>query len=102
MSIAFVCFGFIFMLYIASAMELYVCNGFGGCLYPISSKIILMYTASRAIIYSAASSAYVADVTACFIMCAMLRIAPLFSGIVASLDKKKCRPARLLAFDLLR
>ena len=48
-----------------------------------------MYTASRAMMYSADSLAVVADVMTCLIMWAMLRIAPLFCGIVISLDKKK-------------
>ena len=78
MSIAFVCFGCIFPLHIASAMALYVCNGVGGYLCPIYSKIIMMYTALHTMIYSDASSASVADVMTCLMMCAMLRIAPLF------------------------
>ena len=102
MSIAFVCFGCIFLLQTAYAIMLSVCNGVGGCLCPISSKIILMYTASRAMMYSAASSASVADVMTCLIMCVMLKIAPLFWGIVALLDKKKCPPAWLLAFGSIR
>ena len=56
---------------------------------PISSKIILIYMASRAMMYSATSLDSVADVMTCLIMWAMLIIAPLFCGIVASLDKKK-------------
>ena len=101
MSIALVRFGCIFPLHTASAMALYVCNGVGGCLCPIYSNIILVYTASRAMMYSAASSASVADVMTCLIMCVMLKIAPLFWGIVALLDKKKFLPARLLAFGSL-
>ena len=85
MSISFVRFGCIFLLHTASVIEFFVCNGVGGCLCPISSKIILMYTASCAMMYSAASSASVADVMMCLIMCVMLRIAPLFWGIFASL-----------------
>ena len=96
MSIAFVCFGCIFPLHTASDIALSVCNGVGGCLCPISSKIILIYTASRA--QSAASSDSSAGVMARLIICAMLRIVPLFFGIVSSLDKKDCSPARLLAF----
>ena len=60
-----------------------------------------MYTTLRAMMYSAYSLASVADVMTYFIMSAMLRIALLFWGIVAALDKKKCPPARLLAFRLL-
>ena len=61
-----------------------------------------MYTASFAMMYNAASSAYVADDMTCFIMCAMLRIAPLFAGISVSSDRKKCPPALLRAFGSLR
>ena len=68
MSIAFDCLGVIFALMTASAMALSVCMGVDGCLCPISSNIILMYTASLAIMYSAASSASVADVITCLIM----------------------------------
>ena len=61
-----------------------------------------MYTASLAMIYNAASSASVADDMPRFIMRAMLRIAPLFAGITVSSDRKKCPPALLRAFSLLR
>ena len=60
-----------------------------------------MYTAAHVMMYSAASSDSVTGVMTCFLMCAMLRIALLFFGIVALLDKKKCPPARLQAFGLL-
>ena len=102
MFVDFLCFGCIFPLHAVSAITLSVCNGIGGCLCPISSKIILMYTASRSMMYSAVSSASVADVMTCLIMCAILIIAPLFCGIVALLDKNKCPPARILAFGSLR
>ncbi len=49
--------------------------GVAGCLCPIYSNIILIYTASRAIMYSAASSAFVADIMTCLKMWAMLRMA---------------------------
>ena len=102
MSIALIHFCCIFPLHIASAMMLSVCNVVGGCLCPIYSNIILMYTGLRAIMYSADSLDSIVDVMACLIMCAMLRIAPLFWGIVASLYKKKCLYARILAFGSLR
>ena len=70
MFIAFVCFGFILPLHTASTIALSVCKN-------------AMYTTSCAMMYSAASSASVADVMTCLIMWAMLRIAPLFCGIVA-------------------
>ena len=102
MYISFVCFGCIFPLHTASIIALSVFNGVGGYLCHIPPKIILMHMASRAMMYSAASSASVAYVMTCLIICAMLRIAPLFWGIVALLDKKKCPPARLLDLCLLR
>ena len=99
---AFVRFGCILPLTTASAVELSVCSGVGGCLCPISYKMILMYTASRAIMYDAANSAYVADDITCFIMWDMLSTDQLFCGMVESLDKKKWPPALLHAFGLLR
>ena len=80
MSIAFERLGVFFALISASAIALSVCMGVAGCLCPISSNIILIYTASLAIIYSAASSASVADVITCLMMWAMLRMAPLLGG----------------------
>ena len=102
MSIAFVRFGCILPLTTPSAIELSVCSGLGGCLCPNSSNMILIYTASRAMMYNPASSASVADVMTCFIMCAMFKIAPLFGGILLLFDRKKCPPARLLACGSLR
>ena len=89
MSIALVRFGVILPLTILSAIALSVCSGVCGCLCPISSRMILMYTASRAMMYMPASSASVADVMTCLMICAMLRTAPLFAGIAASLERKK-------------
>ena len=89
MSIAFVSFGCILTLHTASAIVLSICNGVGGCLCPIYSSTILMYDASRVMMYSTTSSASVADFVACLIMWAMLIIMSLFCGIVALLDKKK-------------
>ena len=74
MSIAFVHFGCILPLHTASAIALSVCNGVGGCLCPISSSIILMYIASRTMMYSATSSDSVADFMKCLIMWEMLII----------------------------
>ena len=97
MSIALVRLGVIFPLYILSAAALSVCSGMAGCGCPISLRMILMYTASLAMMYSAASSASVADVMTCLMMCAILSTAPLFCGMVALLDRKKCPPALLRA-----
>ena len=90
------------LLHNASAIALPVCNGVGGCLCTIFPNTILMYIASRAMTYSAARSASVVDVMTCLIMWEMLIIAPLFSGIVDSLYKKKSPPAQLLDFGYLR
>ena len=62
-----------------------------------SSNMILMYTASRAIMCSPASSALVADDITFFMICAMFNTAQLFGGMGVSLDRKKCPPARLRA-----
>ena len=101
-SIAFVRFGVILPLITASAIELSVCSGVGGCLCPISSRTICIYTASLDMMYSAADSASVADVITCLMMCAMLSTVPLFCGIVALFDKKKYPLALLRAFGSLR
>eukprot|EP00956_Cyclotella_meneghiniana_P033015 scaffold92765_cov67-Cyclotella_meneghiniana.AAC.2 len=83
----------------ASAIELSVCIGAGGCLCPNSSKTLCMYyTASRAIMYkNAANSASVAHDIIFLIMCAMLRMAPLLGGSSESNDMKKWPPALLRA-----
>ena len=101
-SVAFVRFGCILTLTTASAIELSVCSGVGGCLCTIYSKMIMMYTASRAMIYNVANFASVADDITCFIIWDMLRTSPLFCGMVESLDKKKGHTALLRAFGLLR
>ncbi len=36
------------------------------------------------------------------IICAIVRMAPLFGGLAVLLNMKKCPPARLCAFDLER
>ena len=48
MSMALVRFGWTVLLMIPSAVELSVCMGVRGCACPISSRMIRMYTASRA------------------------------------------------------
>ena len=89
MSIAFVRLGCIVSLTTPSAIELSVCSGVGGCGCPISSRIMRMYTASRAIMYRPANSASVADDMMSLIMCAILIMAPLLGGMSAPLDRKK-------------
>ena len=99
---SFVRFGCILPLMTASAIGLSVCIGVGGCLCPISSKMILMYTAYRAMMYNYANSASVANDITCFIIWAMLRTAPLFCGMLEFLYKKKWPPTLLHAFGSLR
>ena len=101
-SIAFVRFGCILTFTTASSIELSVCNGVGGCLCPISSKMVLMYTASLSIMYNATNYDSVADDMTCFIMCNMLRNDLLFCGMVEPLDREKWLPALLRAFGSLR
>ena len=72
MSIALVCFGCILPLMTTSAIALLVCSGVGGCLCPNSLSMILMYTASHAVMFNPASSALVANDMTFLIMCAML------------------------------
>ncbi len=102
MSMALVCLGCTLPFMTASAIGLSVCIGMGGCLCPNSSSMILMYTASRAIMYSPASSASVADDMTFLMMCAMFSTAPLFGGMAVSFDRKKCPPALLHALGLLK
>ncbi len=102
MSIALVRFGCTFPLITPSAIALSVCIGVGDCLWPISLRMICMYTASCAMMYSITSSASVADAITFFIMCAMLRMDLLLAGSCMSLDKKKCPPALLRALGSLR
>ena len=89
-------------LTIAPAIEFSVCSGMGGCLCPISSKMIMMYTSSRAMMYNAANYTSVSDDTTFFIIWDMLRNDPLFFGMVESLDEKKWPPALLRDFGSLR
>ncbi len=89
----------LYQLITALAIELLVCSGVGGCLCPISYRMILMYTASM---YNPANSASVSEDITCLIMWAMFSNALLFGGIGVSLDKKKCPPAQLHALGLLR
>ena len=53
-------------------------------------------------IYSPANFASVANDMAFLIMCVMLSTAPLFSGTIMSLKRKKCPPALLRALGLLK
>ena len=102
MSIALVRFGWTLLLTTPSAVELSVWIGVGGCLWPISLRMARMYTASRAMMYKAPSLALAADDITFLMIWAMLRTAPLFCGIAALFDRKKCPPTLLLACGLFR
>ncbi len=52
--------------------------------------------------YGPTSSASVADNIMFLMMFAMFSIAPMFGGTVVSLEMKKCPPAQLCAFGLLK
>ena len=79
---AFLRFGCILPFITASAVELSICIGMGGCLCPISSEMIMIYTASLDMMYKAANYASVANDITCFIMWDMLRTDPLFCDMV--------------------
>ena len=74
----------------------------GDACVPFLPKIIMMYTASPAMMCKASNYASVADDITCFIIWDMLRTAPLFCGMVESLDRKKLPLALLHAFGSLR
>ena len=102
MSMYFVCLGCIFPFTTMSAIKMSVCNSVGGCLCHILSRIILIYIALRAMMYSAASSILVANDMTCLIICAMLSIAALLVGTSAPLERKKWLAALLLVLGSLR
>ena len=62
----------------------------------------MIYTASLDMMYKVANSASVAYDITCFIMWDMLRTAPLFCGMVESIDREKWPPTLLRAFGSLR
>jgi hypothetical protein len=78
-----------------------ISNDAGGCTCPSSSSMILICTASRAIMYRPASSALVAETIRFLMMCAMFSINQLFGGTVILLERKKCPLARLCAVGSL-
>jgi hypothetical protein len=102
MSMALVCLGCTLPLMTPSAIALSVCNSVGGFTWPSSSSMILIYTASQAIMYRPASFALVAEDIMFLIMCALFSIAQLFGGTVVLLERKKCPPAQLRAFSSLK
>ena len=82
------------------AVELSVCIGIGGFGCPISVSMFLRWKASFALMNSPLSSDSAAEDMTTFMICAMLRMAPLFWGMSALVDKKTFPPALLRAFGL--
>ena len=102
MSIDLVRRGCMLLLTTTNAVLLSVCIGVFGCLCPISCNRFRIGTASQALMYIAPNSASAAlDMTAVIIF-DILSIAPLVGGSSASVVRKKCPPALLLAFGSLK
>ena len=99
---ALVRFGCILLLMNPSVVELLFWTGVLGCLCPISFSIIMMYTASRDMMYRAPILDSAVDVITFFIICDMVRIAPLLAGCLALSERKKWPPAWLLALVSMR
>ncbi len=81
MSIAFVHFGCTVPFMTSSAVELSVCRGVAGCLWPSLWRMMQMYFASWVMMYNAASLASVAFAMTCLMMWAIFKIAPLLGRI---------------------
>ena len=92
MSVVLVHFDCTLPLMTPSAIELSIFIGVDGCLCPSASSMIWMYTTSCAIIYKPGNCASVADSITCLMLCAVLRMATLFSGVVVSLERKNDHP----------
>ena len=71
-------------------------------MWPISSTVVRAGIACRELIYIAPISASAADVIMFLIICAMVKTARFCSGFAALFDMKKCQPALLLSFGLVR
>ncbi len=102
MSMALAHLGCTFPLITLSNIASSVCNGVGGCLWPNSSSMVLMYTSLQAIMYRPASAALMANDIMLLMMCAMFSTTPLFGETVVLLDRKKCPPAQLCTFGSLK
>ena len=89
MSIDFSFFIALFMT-MPSAIFLSACIGFGGCFCPISSSECRAGMASLQSMYMDTSSASASDDMTVLMICAIVRISPLFGGSGESLDMKKC------------
>ncbi len=98
MSMALSAFGRILLVSSACAVELAVQIGVCACGWPNSLSIVRMETAVFALINNAPSSASAADDMTDFIICEVLRTAPLFIGILSSHAMNMWPPAWLWAF----
>ena len=81
-----------------STVVLLVCIGVGGCLCPISSSACCADMDYLQFLYRAPSSASAAEDITALIICAVVRIAPLFGGSGESLGMKNWPCALLQAF----
>ena len=81
-----------------SSVVLSVCIDVGGCLCPISSSARRAGMDYLQFMYRAPSLDYAAEDMTVLIICAIVRMAPLFGGSGKSLDMNKWSPALLLAF----
>ncbi len=102
MSMALVHFGCTLPFTMPSAVELSVCRGVAGYLWPSSWRMMRMYTASQAMMYRTASLASVANSMTCLMIWAIFKMAPLLGGIFALEERKKWPQAWLHAPGLLR
>ena len=101
MSVLLVAFGCKFFVTNPRAVVLSVCTGVGG-LCPISLTVFLAGMAWRELMKRDPISASAAEVMMFFMIWAMLSTAPLFGGLSEWSERKKCPPARLLAFGSKR
>jgi hypothetical protein len=80
------------------SVELFVCIGVRGYRCPSSLSVCCIDTAIFALTKSAPSYATAADNMTAFIICNILRTAPLLVGILPQFALNMCRPALILAF----
>ena len=91
MSMGLVRFGWIVLFTTPHAVELSTWIGVGGCLCPNSSSRCRIGTASRALMYSAPSSASAADDMTALMIWETVNTAPLFGGSSLSSKQKNVR-----------
>ncbi len=95
-------FNFLIMLLLTmpSAVVLPIYIGVGGWGWPMNSRVWQVGMASLQLMYRAPTSASATKDMTALIICAIVRMAPLFGGLAVLLDMNKCPPAQLRAFDL--